>query len=174
MDWDGRTSLRGLYAAGEVACTGVHGANRLASNSLLEAVVFAHRAARRMEEELRDLAPLDGRRAPPPDLAAPGEPPDDVEEEIRDLMWDEVGIVRSDPRLVRARDRLAELTGVALERGATGLSALRAREVEFLGKVATLVVRCALRRRESRGLHYTESHPRRDNEAHLRDTVLAR
>ena len=173
-DWDGRTSLRGLYAAGEVACTGVHGANRLASNSLLEAVVFAHRAARRMEEELRDLGPLDGRRARPPDLAAPGAPPEEVEEEIRDLMWDEVGIVRSDPRLVRARDRLAELTGVALERGGTGLSALRGREVEFLGKVATLVVRCALRRRESRGLHYTESHPRRDNEAHLRDTVLAR
>ena len=173
-DWDGRTSLQGLYAAGEVACTGVHGANRLASNSLLEAVVFAHRAARRMEEELRDLDPTHGRPVRPPRLSAPGDPPGEVEREIRDLMWEEVGIVRSDDRLVRARDRLSELSGRPLERDGTGISALRAREVEFLSKVATLVVRCALRRRESRGLHHTESHPRRDNEAHLRDTVLAR
>ncbi len=173
-DWDGRTSLQGLYAAGEVACTGVHGANRLASNSLLEAVVFAHRAARRLEGELRELSPTPGRPVRPPRLSAPGDPPDAVEERIRDLMWEEVGIVRSDERLVRARDRLAELTGRPLERDGSGLSALRAREVSFLGKVATLVVRSALRRRESRGLHYTESHPRRDNEAHLRDTVLAR
>lgn len=173
-DWDGRTSLRGLYAAGEVACTGVHGANRLASNSLLEAVVFAHRAARRMEEELRELGPPPGRPADRPPLAADGEPIDEVETAIRELMWEEVGIVRSDERLIRARDRLAEIVGLPLRRDGTGESALRAREVEFLGRVATLVVRSALRRRESRGLHYTESHPRRDNEAHLRDTVLAR
>ncbi len=173
-DWDGRTSLRGLYAAGEVACTGVHGANRLASNSLLEAVVFAHRAARRMEEDLRDLTPAPGRPVRPPRLSSDGEAPEAVEEEIRDLMWEEVGIVRSDDRLERARDRLSELAGLPLERDGTSVSALRSREVAFLTKVATLVVRCALRRRESRGLHYTESHPRRDNEAHLRDTVLAR
>ena len=173
-DWDGRAALRGLYAAGEVACTGVHGANRLASNSLLEAVVFAHRAARRMEEELRELEPVDGGRPEPPPLGREGESPAAVEERIRELMWDRVGIVRSDGRLEAAREELLRLTGRRLGRDGTAESALRAREVEFLGKVATLIVRCALRRRESRGLHHTESHPRRDNEAHLQDTVLAR
>ena len=173
-DWDGRAALRGLYAAGEVACTGVHGANRLASNSLLEAVVFAHRAAKRMEEELRELESVDGEPAPAPPLGREGEQPAEVEERIRRLMWDRVGIVRSDERLEVAREELLRLTGLDLARDGSPEGALRSREVAFLGKVATLIVRCALRRRESRGLHYTESHPRRDNEAHLQDTVLAR
>lgn len=173
-DWDGRAALRGLYAAGEVACTGVHGANRLASNSLLEAVVFAHRAARRLEEELRELEPVDGASPPPPSLRRDGEDPAGVEDRIRELMWDLVGIVRSDERLEEAREELLRITGRPLARDGSAEGALRAREVEFLGKVATLIVRCGLRRRESRGLHHTVSHPYRDNEAHLQDTVLAR
>ena len=173
-DWDGRASLRGLYAAGEVACTGVHGANRLASNSLLEAVVFAHRAARRLEQEIRELQPLAGEPETRPEVAEEGPPPSQPEEEIRELMWEEVGIVRSDLRLTRAREELERITGTP-PRGSGGpLEAMHAREVELMGKVARLIVRCALRRRESRGLHYTESHPYRDNESHLRDTVLAR
>lgn len=173
-DWDGRTSLRGLYAAGEVACTGVHGANRLASNSLLEAVVFAHRAARRLEQEIRELSPLSGRTPDPPELEAAGTDPGEVEDRIRDLMWDRVGIVRSDDRLAAAREELSDLDGleVARDGGATG--AMRAREVAFMARVASLIVRSAERRRESRGLHYTESHPHRDNEKFLRDTILAR
>jgi L-aspartate oxidase len=173
-DWDGRASLRGLYAAGEVACTGVHGANRLASNSLLEAVVFAHRAASRLGRALDDLPPPPGGGDGPPRVAGDGEDPADVEGRIRELMWEEVGIVRSDERLSRAREELDRLAALPLSRAGTALERMHAREVEFMGRVASLIVRAAQRRRESRGLHYTESHPHRDNESFLRDTVLAR
>ncbi|HKK26811.1 MAG TPA: L-aspartate oxidase [Gemmatimonadota bacterium] len=172
-DWDGRTSLRGLYAAGEVACTGVHGANRLASNSLLEAVVYAHRAARRLTQELPDLARVTSRQAEEPPLAADGWEPEEVETRLREVMWSRVGIVRSDERLDAAREAVTELAQLPVRSGGTGDGAMRARECGFLARVASLVVRCALRRRESRGLHFTESHPHRDSERYLRDTVLA-
>jgi len=174
-DWDGRTSLTGLYAAGEIACTGVHGANRLASNSLLEAVVFSHRAAKRLARDLGDLPPVISRDHPDaPDLEAEGTDPGAIEAEIRGLMWERVGIVRSDARLEEAREALDVLAGTPIARDGTGPGALRARQVEFMREVATLIVRCAQRRRESRGLHFTESHPERDNGRYLRDTVLAR
>jgi L-aspartate oxidase len=172
-DWDGRTSLRGLFAAGEVACTGVHGANRLASNSLLEAVVYAHRAARRTLQELDDLEIVRSSGTPIPALDDDGADPDEVESRLRDLMWEKVGIVRSDERLAAAREEVARLAATPLRRGGDGPGAMRAREVTFMTRLASLVVRCALRRRESRGLHYTESHPHRDSERYLRDTVLA-
>lgn len=174
-DWDGRTSLPGLFAAGEVACTGVHGANRLASNSLLEAVVFAHRAARRLEEELPLLPAPEGRSASRParDPSGEGEDAAEVEHAVREVMWRKVGIVRSDERLESAREDLARLAEVPVRRRGPE-EMMRAREVEYMTRVAHLIVRCAQRRRESRGLHYTESHPHRDNEAFLRDTVLAR
>ncbi|MDT8435286.1 MAG: L-aspartate oxidase [Gemmatimonadota bacterium] len=174
-DWDGRTSLAGLYAAGETACTGVHGANRLASNSLLEAVVFAHRAVRRVFRELRHVPSVLPSPAPTaPALAAAGEPPAGVESRIRDLMWENAGIVRSRERLEAAGEALDALAGVRIGRDGSGDGAMRAREVEFMRGVASLIVRCAERRRESRGLHYTETWPARDNERFLRDTVLAR
>ncbi len=172
-DWDGRTSLRGLFAAGEVACTGVHGANRLASNSLLEAVVYAHRAARRTLQELHDLGLVQAGAVPPPSLEGDGADPGEVEDRLRDLMWERVGIVRSDERLAAAREEVALLAATPLRRGGDGVGAMRAREVSFMTRLASLVVRCALRRRESRGLHFTESHPHRDSERFLRDTVLA-
>ena len=173
-DWDGRTSLTGLYASGEIACTGVHGANRLASNSLLEAVVFSHRASIRLAADLHALQPVPGIAWELPDLEAPGGAAVDVERTIRDLMWDRVGIVRSDERLEAARAEIDGLSGEAIARDGTGPGAMRARQAEFMREVAALVVRSAQRRRESRGLHFTESHPRRDNEHFLRDTVLAR
>jgi len=171
-DWDGRTSLAGLFAAGEVACTGVHGANRLASNSLLEAVVFSHRAAERLRTDLASV-PSDARDAGhPPLLGVPGAPASRVEATVRDLMWENVGLVRSDEGLTEARHRLADLSveGVATPTDPAG--AMRAREAEFHMSLATLIVRCARRRLESRGLHNTESHPYRDAEKYLRDTVL--
>jgi len=173
-DWDGRTSVTGLYAAGEIACTGVHGANRLASNSLLEAVVFSHRASVRLAADLQDLTSIPGVISSLPDLVAHGRPPAEVEREIRDLMWDKVGIVRSDDRLEAARAEIDTLSWHAIGRDGTGPGAMHARQTEFMRLVAGLVVRCAKRRRESRGLHFTETHPRRDNEHYLRDTVLAR
>lgn len=173
-DWDGRTSLAGLFAAGEIACTGVHGANRLASNSLLEAVVFTHRAAKRLRRDLADLPPPDSRAIDLPDLEGKGVEAEVVEHQIRDLMWDKVGIVRSDDRLEEARETLDSLSASPIRRDGTGSGAFRSRQVEFMREVATLIVRSAQRRRESRGLHYTESHPHRDNERFLRDTVLVR
>ncbi len=173
-DWDGRTSLTGLYAAGEIACTGVHGANRLASNSLLEAVVFSHRASIRLAADLHSLSSISRIDWRLPDLSAGGIQADEVGKRIRDLMWDKVGIVRSDERLEAARKEIDNLAGAAIARDGTGPGAMQSRQTEFMREVAALVVRSAQRRRESRGLHFTESHPRRDNEHFLRDTVLAR
>ena len=173
-DWDGRTSLAGLFAAGEIACTGVHGANRLASNSLLEAVVFAHRAAKRLRRDLVELTAPVEQEIPIPELGQEGQEPTDVENRIRSLMWENVGIVRSDERLERAREELDHLSERPIARDGTGPGGFRARQIEFMRDVATLIVRSAQRRRESRGLHFTESHPYRDNERFLRDTVLVR
>ena len=173
-DWDGRTSLAGLFAAGEIACTGVHGANRLASNSLLEAVVFTHRAAIRLKRDLADLPPPDERDVEFPSLVSDGEDASDIETQVRSLMWERVGIVRSDERLEHARETLDVLAAAPVARDGTGPGAFRARQIEFMREVATLIVRSAQRRRESRGLHFTESHPHRDNAKYLRDTVLVR
>lgn len=173
-DWDGRTSLAGLFAAGEIACTGVHGANRLASNSLLEAVVFSHRAAKRLSRDLGELPHAADQEIPIPGLEQKGLEESDVEGEIRSLMWENVGIVRSDERLERAREALDRLAEQPIARDGTGAGGFRSRQIEFMREVATLIVRSAQRRRESRGLHYTESHPYRDNERYLRDTVLVR
>ncbi|HEX2093901.1 MAG TPA: L-aspartate oxidase [Longimicrobiaceae bacterium] len=176
-DTHGRTSVRGLYAAGETACTGVHGANRLASNSLLEAVVFAHRAAERLRSELPDLALPPS----PPDWGPPpgrGEPEGVLlvhdREEIRSTMWDLVGIVRSDERLAFAEARIqqiAEQNGIVWASSAPSAELV---ELRNMIETALLVVRCARMRRESRGLHYNVDHPYRDNEHFLRDTVLGR
>lgn len=178
-DWDARTALPGLLAVGEVACTGVHGANRLASNSLLEAVVFAHRAARRIEAGLGDSpAAQPDRSRSDRDDARPvereGPEATAVEEEVRDIMWDRVGLVRSDEGLESAGERLDEIAVAGVGRPADPTEAMRSREAEFQVRVARLIVRCARRRLESRGLHFTESHPGRDNERFLRDTVIAR
>ena len=170
----GRTSIPGLFAAGEVACTGVHGANRLASNSLLEAVVYSHRAARRLPETLaaagtalrqsRTTAPA-GAPIAAGDLQA-------AKEELRQLMWNDVGIVRNVDRLQAAATRLAGLRARLPARPA-GSPDLATIELVNLIDAATLITACALRRRESRGLHHTLDHPFRDNERFLRDTVLA-
>jgi L-aspartate oxidase len=188
-DADGRTSLPALYAAGEVACTGVHGANRLASNSLLEAVVYSHRAAQHVGAELRRAGRLRGDAPPAParvsdretaagragaepagaDLASAAER---TRSRLRDLMWEDAGIARSDARLEFARGELAELHADA--------EALFARRVDTatvelrnLVEVSRLIVACCQRRGESRGLHYNVDHPHRDNELFLRDTVVA-
>lgn len=166
-DVDGRSSLRGLYAAGEVACTGLHGANRLASNSLLEAVVVSHRAARAVFAE-GDLPDRGGRLPDPSVWAGRWEREDDapqIRDRIRDLMWERAGIVRTVEELEGAATELD-----ALEAGAS--DSLASVEAANLLVVARLVVASALRRRESRGLHYLKGHPWRDNESGLKDTIL--
>ena len=157
----GETDLAGLYAIGEVACTGLHGANRLASNSLLEALVYAHRTAGHM------LA----NPAKPPTAELPkwhsgsATDPDEMVvvahnwDELRRLMWDYVGVVRTDKRLKRALTRVRNLQEEiqAYYWDFTVTSDLL--ELRNLATVAELIVRSALERRESRGLHYTLDHP---------------
>ncbi len=174
-DSHGRTSVPGLYAAGETACTGVHGANRLASNSLLEAVVFAHRAAERIGPQLAATWPLEpsvvrswGRDEPDAQRLARDR------EEVRDLMWARVGIVRSDAWLAEAEERLRGLSLATNGAWAACRPTPDAVEVRNLVQTAMLVVRCAMGRRESRGLHYNVDHPYKDNEHFLCDTIVVR
>jgi len=177
-DLDGRTNIRGLYAAGEVACSGVHGANRLASNSLLEAVVFSHRAAESAKQEIAYLSEPED----PPDLNPPDGPAVSDEEwvlvshdrfEIRKVMWDYVGIVRSTLRLERARRRIdlvrKEISEMTRRYRLTeGLI-----ELKSLALTASLIIECAMRRRESRGLHWTTDYPAL-KEGKAKDTVVWR
>jgi L-aspartate oxidase len=173
----GRTSIAGLYACGEVACTGLHGANRLASNSLLEAVVFAHRAFVNAEQYLRER----GRKILPkfPEWNAEGTYNQEEwvfvahdRKEVQSLMWDYVGIVRSTVRLHRAQRRLMLINREIEDfykrtRVTEGLVELR-----NLATVALLIVRCALRRKESRGLHYTTDYPEIDDRHWRKDTIF--
>ena len=175
-DLHAETDVQHLFAAGEVTCTGLHGANRLASNSLLEGVVFARAAA---AETARRLA---AGIAPPPPIP-PWEPgaavaPDEAIlvraawDEIRRLMWSYVGIVRSDRRLERAARRL-RLVQDEIRRYYWEVTLTPALvELRNLATVAALIVRCASLRRESRGLHYTLDCP--ETLAEARDTVLPR
>ncbi len=176
-DIDGRTSIGGLFAAGEVSMTGVHGANRLASNSLLEALVFSDRAVRVTADLVRN------KKGTLPDVG----PWDDSgtlnseewilvahnRREIQQIMWEYVGIVRSNLRLERAFRRM-ELIRTEVEdfykrtRVTEGLIELR-----NLAQCATLVIRCAMRRKESRGLHVTTDYRERNDAEFMHDTILA-
>ncbi len=175
VDMDGRTDLPGLMAIGEVACTGVHGANRLASNSLLEALVLGARCAGRLEAE----GPGEG-IPPDVDLVLPDiRDPRALETVILDhdwdlarrVMWDYVGIVRSVERLALARGRIRQILDTA-ERlyGAYGASGDMV-ELRNIALVSSLVVESAMIRRESRGLHYVIDYPERDP-AWQRDTFI--
>jgi len=175
-DLAGESSIRNLYAVGEAACTGLHGANRLASNSLLEALVFAHHAVESAAARLPDL--------PAPEPLPPWDPGRAVDsdeqvvitqvwDEIRRFMWNYVGIVRTTRRLLRARSRV-ELVQEEIHDYYWDFT-LTAPLIELrnLATVADLVIESALRRRESRGLHYTLDFPNPDGRW-IRDTVLRR
>ncbi len=173
-EW-GQTGVRGLYAIGEVACTGLHGANRLASNSLLEALVFADQAAKHALTHSEE--PHDQIHVPPWQVGTAAQPEEMVLlshswDEIRRLMWNYVGIVRSESRLKRALDRATaikqeldtyywdyELTEELIE-------------VRNLVQVALLTIRCAMARKESRGVHFNSDFPEKNDEFWKKATII--
>ncbi len=173
VDLNGRTDLPGLYAAGECTQSGLHGANRLASNSLLECLVFGEAAAKDI------LAQWDELLAPPPirawDESRVSEADEDVIvqhnwREIRRFMWDYVGIVRTTKRLERAKHRVDLLRGEVADYYANYRVTADLIELRNLIEVADLIVRSALHRHESRGLHYTLDYP--ETLAEAVDTIL--
>jgi L-aspartate oxidase len=175
-DVDGRTSIESLFAAGEVSMTGVHGANRLASNSLLEALVFSDRAAHASRDALEEnRGAIPGLR----DWDDSGTL--NAEEwilishnrrEIQQLMWDYVGIVRSTHRLERAQRRM-DLIRLEIESFYKRTKVTEPLiELRNLAQCASLIIRCAMMRKESRGLHVTTDYRERDDANFKRDTVI--
>ena len=174
-DLHGRTDLEGLYAVGEVTCTGMHGANRMASNSLLECLVFGSAAAEHIDSSLGDMPQ-------PPDLPEWDESRvrDSDEEvvvshnwdELRRCMWNYVGIVRTDKRLARAWRRVDLLQQEIQEYYSHFTVSNDLLELRNLAQVAALIIRSAQLRTESRGLHYTLDYPELDTSHPPRDTIL--
>jgi L-aspartate oxidase len=177
-DVNGATSLPGLFGIGEVGCTGLHGANRLASNSLLEGLVVAHRAAEaavrcRSSERQRAISLPEWKSGDVQDV-------DELVviyhnwDEIRRLMWDYVGIVRTDKRLQRASARLRNLQREIREFYWNFKVSVDLLELRNLATVAALIVDSALSRRESRGLHYTLDYPEKNDGEYIRNTLISR
>ncbi len=178
-DTHGRTDIRHLYAVGETACTGLHGANRLASNSLLEALVYAQRAAEQAATEFKTMAAP--ACPPPPAWDEVGTTDSDENimvsqnwDEIRRFMWSYVGIVRSDKRLERAWRRMQLIRQEIHDYYWNFRVTPDLIELRNLAVVAELIIRSARHRKESRGLHYNLQYPQSDDQRWRKDTVLRR
>jgi len=176
-DLEGRTGIENLYACGEVACTGMHGANRLASNSLLEAVAFAHFSADSAKNRLRSFTDFSFPEIPSWSLEGVFDEQDWViiahnRDWIQKFMWDYVGIVRSNRRLEQAKKRIVILLDEITEFYKVNPVTYDVIELRNIATVARLIIACALKRKESRGLHYNVDFPDRDDKNWLKDTVL--
>jgi L-aspartate oxidase len=173
-DLDGRTTLPGLYAAGEAACTGVHGANRLASNSLLEGLVFGARAAQAI---LADGLPLASTDAPPPSHAALSAVEESrVEEQIAALqaaMWARAGLLRQESTLREGLATQAACANSLDELAEEGKGSRLLFEAQALSRVAQAILHSALARTESRGAHYRNDFPKRDDEQFSKHSVFS-
>lgn len=176
-DSNGRSSIESLFVSGETACTGVHGANRLASNSLLEGIVYSHRAVQYIEKNLDRL----GVGKELPEFPAWNkEGTFDLEEwiliqhnmeDVKRLMWDYVGIVRSNIRLQRARRRINLLAEEIQDYYKRSTLSSELVELRNLATVAGLIIESAMWRKESRGLHYNTDYPRQDDD-YRRNIIL--
>jgi L-aspartate oxidase len=176
-DLEARTDILGLYAVGESTCTGLHGANRLASNSLLECLVFAEAAHGRILADLNDLGPTEI-EVPDWDESRVTDPDELVVvshnwEEVRRFMWDYVGIVRTNKRLERARNRVELLQEEIAEFYGNFRVTSDLIELRNLALVAELTIKSALARHESRGLHFNRDYPDSFPDEQTADTVLS-
>ncbi|MGB6009836.1 MAG: L-aspartate oxidase [Desulfobacterales bacterium] len=178
-DMFGRTDLHRLYAIGETACTGLHGANRLASNSLIEALVYSHMAA---QQAVKDIDTFDFTSTPdPPPWDEVGTTDSDEGimvsqnwDEIRRFMWNYVGIVRSNKRLERAKRRIEIIQKEIREYYWDFRVSADLIELRNIAMVAELIIKCAGHRKESRGLHHNIEYPYRDDMRWQKDTILRR
>lgn len=179
VDTEGRTDIKRLYAVGETACTGLHGANRLASNSLLEAVVYAHRASEHAVEELESINDPVCSRPPPWDPMGTTDSDEAIVvahnwDEIRRFMWNYVGIVRSNKRLLRAKNRIEAIQEEIHEYYWDFTITSDLVELRNIAMVAELIIQGAMLRKESRGLHYNIQYPKKDDKFWQKDTILRR
>jgi L-aspartate oxidase len=170
-----RTDIENLYAVGEVACTGLHGANRMASNSLLECLVFAQRASDKIKQKLPKISHV--QNISPWDESKVSDSDEEVVvahnwSELRHFMWDYVGIVRTDKRLDRAMNRVELLKKEIAEYYQYFRVTSDLLELRNLVIIAELIIRCAQQRKESRGLHYTLDYPEIDTSKPAQNTIL--
>ncbi|MBW1642169.1 MAG: FAD-binding protein, partial [Deltaproteobacteria bacterium] len=178
-DMEGRTDINRLYAIGETACTGLHGANRLASNSLLEALVYADKTAKAAIAEIQSSEKINVPSVTSWDDSGTTDSDELVTvsqnwDEIRRFMWNYVGIVRSDKRLSRAKRRIELISSEIREYYWNFKIAPDLIELRNIATVSELIIKCALNRKESRGLHYNIQYPEKDNKRWLKDTILRR
>lgn len=179
VDVTGKSEIERLYICGEVACTGMHGANRLASNSLLEAVVMAHLAAGEAIKDLKSGPPPEPTKTKFPHPQKYQLPVEKVlislnKRELKRLMWDCVGIVRSTYRLEEAIERIELLRHSVGRYFETHPLSDESIELRNMATVGYLIIESAMRRKESRGLHYNVDYPERDDKGWKKDTVLRR